>query len=209
MGWTSYYVGSPFSAKDRQRELDRRFTWVNRDKDGNETSRVTVLKSSMVGSTYYAAIRVIRKDYDRTLGVVALTSMKDGEFYYKEMEETQGPYECKCPMGILKMLSPLKDDEEWAKAWRDRCYAYHESLKSTVKTKIGDVFECTSNTSLSWGDGYTVSKGEKFFVKYVDYYRHKYFLLAHKDGEMYRFYLKKITKQTFMKLEKKFIGNFS
>jgi hypothetical protein len=103
-----------------------------------------VLKSSMVGSTYYAAVKPLKKyngnddngehiyidipeDEQRVFAVVFLTStnMKDYfNFAYKDMDESCGPYQCDCPRSILDLLTPTEN--EYAKEWRKQCY---ENLK--------------------------------------------------------------------------------
>lgn len=124
MGWTSYYVGNPFTSADRKAEIDRHYNW------GDEFRKVRLLKSAMVGSTWYGAVEVedLETGEKSVHGSVVLTSIKDGEFYYKDMSEDVGPNESKCPVGILKLLTPT--DSEWANAWRDRCRKYHESKKN-------------------------------------------------------------------------------
>lgn len=203
MGWASYYVGTRFTAKDKQRELDRKFTWSEKGK------QLTVVKSSMVGTTYYAAVRCTRDDgYDHTFGVVTLTQMKKGEFYYKDMDESEGPYSYKCPVGILKLLSPTDNRNE--KEWRERCLEYHKSLKTSRKVKIGDVYECSCGYPISWRCYYnTIQKGEKFYVKYESYYGHKYFLIATKTKSGFSSQNRKISRSLFNALEKTFVTNIN
>lgn len=108
MGWTSYHATHYKKGKvDRKAECDALFT------DGYE-----VLKSAMVGSTYYAAI----KHKGGVSAAVCLTStdMKDYfNFSYKDMDETMGPYNYDCPKGILDLLTPTEN--EYANNWRAAC----------------------------------------------------------------------------------------
>jgi hypothetical protein len=61
MGWTSYYAdvkyrnGRPYI--DRKAECDKLFNWDAKNESGEITGNVRVLKSRMVGSTYYAAVK--------------------------------------------------------------------------------------------------------------------------------------------------------
>ena len=112
----------------------------------HDHGRFKVLKSTMVGSVYYAAIQIcknypegtteyksenlveIPEEKRETFGVVILTSvdMKDYfNFSYKEIDETMGPCEDHCPIGIIKLLTPTTS--EWANQWRDRCREYAKS----------------------------------------------------------------------------------
>lgn len=123
MGWSSYHVDDGF---DRKAEIDEKYNWEEGGK------KVSVLKSQMVGSTYYAAVKVEENGEARVRASVVLT-WKDNRrwdnFGYKAMDESFGPGESKCPVGILKLLTPT--DNEDANAWRERCWKYHEQKKSS------------------------------------------------------------------------------
>ena len=117
MGWCSYHVDPIYKngklVIDRKAECDGHF-----DKD-----KCTVLKSAMVGSTYYAAVAV----GNEVFAAVSLTRIDNKEycnFSYKSMDETMGPCECNCPKGIVDLLNPT--DNEYANDWRKSCY---ENLK--------------------------------------------------------------------------------
>lgn len=122
MGWTHCYDGyrKPDGSIDRKYECDRLLTWCRKDENGNVISSGEVLKSAMVGSTYYAAVR--NKDGE-VWAAVFLTcgrTRHDGTAWgYKDMDETMGPNEDKCPASILALLTPT--DSEWANEWRERC----------------------------------------------------------------------------------------
>lgn len=120
MGWTYYYAKYWKKGKiDRKQELDSMFT--------NE--HYEVVKSRLVGTTYYGAIK--HKDKDIVFGVVCLTKTDGYDFGYKDMDETMGPYAYDCPKSILDLLSPT--DNEIANNWRKAC---RERLE---KTKLSDL----------------------------------------------------------------------
>jgi hypothetical protein len=98
----------------------------------------SVLMTRMVGTTVYAAIRVVVKGErvdtykcwktdDKNAfvyGAVVLTKRSKGEFLWKDMSEDAGPYYWDCPAKILGLLSEIVTDEyggEHAKKWRDGC----------------------------------------------------------------------------------------
>lgn len=122
MGWTHCFDGirKPNGEIDRRRECDNLLTWCRKDENGNVISSGEVLKSAMVGSTYYAAVR--NKD-GKVWAAVFLTcgrTRHDGTAWgYKDMDESMGPCEDKCPVSILDLLSPT--DSQRANEWRDRC----------------------------------------------------------------------------------------
>ena len=101
--------------------LDNQFTYARDD------HRLTVLASSMVGSTYYAAAERIETSGDRQVfAIVCLTKTSTGArdgctFGYKDMTEHMGPCESECPASILDELTST--DSDYAVAWRARCWA--------------------------------------------------------------------------------------
>ena len=110
---------------DRQKECDRICAWETRDERWNVTMRGRVLKSAMVGSTYYAAVEIThpQKGYRKVIAAVFLTcgrTRHDGTVWgYKDMDETMGPCERECPVSILNLLTPT--DSKWANEWREDC----------------------------------------------------------------------------------------
>lgn len=119
MGWTEYHASYYKNGKvDRKAEMDSKYNWED------ESRKIEVLKSSMVGSTYYAAVKCFNKTngYEHISAAVCLTSTKNKDYFnfaYKDMDETCGPYQCDCPKGILDMLSPT--ESKYALEWRQAC----------------------------------------------------------------------------------------
>ena len=153
MGWTWYNATEWKGGKiNRKAECDKQFTYAN--------SPYEVLKSSMVGTTYYAAV----KKGDIVFAAVFLTSTDGWDFGYKDMDETVGPYYYDCPQSILKLLTPT--DNETANNWREACKLNAEKKKKQIKLgslPIGTVIEatcpvdCSSNKS---GDTIRLQKVE-------------------------------------------------
>ena len=146
MGWTSYHATHYKKGKiDRKAECDAYFL------EGLNAGYYDVLKSSMVGSTYYAAVKPLKKcgsdgkevvdipeEEQKVIGVVFLTSTDSKDYFnfaYKDMSETMGPYESNCPKSILDLLSPT--DNEYANAWRQRCLDNLEKKKD--KDALGNL----------------------------------------------------------------------
>lgn len=129
MGWTGQWATHFRNGRiDRQAECDSCFT--------REHGWCEVLKSQMVGTVYYAAVKVIGENtgVDKNgkytyepienpyvFAAVFLTDVKGNEFLVKKMSENEGPCQDHCPASILKLLSPT--EEEWAIEWRKRCQA--------------------------------------------------------------------------------------
>ena len=130
MGWTSYQA-TYFTKRgtiDRKAECDAYFM------EGLNAGHYKVLKSTIRGSVYYAAVndmvRYVGRDgngksvYEpiedgNVWAAVFLTSVKGSEFYYKDMDETCGPCYYDCPKSILGLLS--ETDSEWANECRKKC----------------------------------------------------------------------------------------
>lgn len=151
MGWTSYHANNYKNGKvDRKAECDA--YWQDSLNYGN----YKVLKSTMVGSTYYAAVKALKKYSDErdengnrlvvdipeneqtVFAAVMLTSTNSKEYYnfsYKSMGETCGPCAYDCPESILKLLSPT--DNEYAAKWREKCRKYNKSKKEFSSFSVG------------------------------------------------------------------------
>ena len=133
MGWTHCYTspyavwkngGTVMPPASRRKEIDRMLTWEQKDEAGNVLATHRVLKSAMVGSVYYAAVTTEKPGKDMEVwAAVFLTCGRvkhDGCIWgYKDMDETMGPCESKCPASILSLLTPT--DSKWANEWRERC----------------------------------------------------------------------------------------
>ena len=108
MGWTHCFDGrtKPNGSIDRRYECDRLLTWCRKDENGNVISSGEVLKSAMVGSTYYAAVRNQKGEVWAAVFLTCGRTKWDGTAWgYKDMDETMGPNEDKCPASILGRTS--------------------------------------------------------------------------------------------------------
>lgn len=175
MGWTSIYV--------KELEYDAKTKTYNRkaflDKDYScETDEYKweVLKSSMVGTTWYGACRRTNKKTGESIvyGETTLTAIDNMEFFYKEVSEDMGPYTIECPIGILNLLSPT--DNSYAQQWRNKCRAnainkcYINSLwrRATDKTKTQYLLY---RLPYKMGDGYEVGYevGDEVYLTYDEH----------------------------------------
>ena len=157
MGWTSYCAKTRYKNGknyiDRKAECDKIFNddMVTWDDSRKVIGRYEVLKSAMVGSTYYAAVKKTKfatetePEFSKVFAAICLTSTNMKDYYnfsYKDMDETCGPFQCDCPKGILDLLSPT--DNEYANQWRQACYeslAKKKSPNTFSKLPVGTVIE--------------------------------------------------------------------
>lgn len=137
MGWTSTQA----TCFDRHYRIDRKAECINMI-----SSDVQVLKASMVGSVFYAAVRDTIWPPDEVFAVIILTSVnnKTLTFSFKIMDETEGPTERNCPRSILEMLTPISSPV--ANEWRKDCWANLDKL-DLGKLPVGTIIRCEANNT--------------------------------------------------------------
>ena len=102
-----------------------------------KTRTLRPIASEQVGDVWYVAVRAESKDADvgracaeemgytpnadgsYVFAVVILTSIKNGEWGYKHLDEGCGPTASEAPQSVLAHLSPTT--QKWAVGWRKRC----------------------------------------------------------------------------------------
>lgn len=148
MGWTSYHATCYYKNGkiNRKQECDDHF------EGGLNRGYYKVLKSTMKGSTYYAAVQMLMRREKKENGefvdipiengivfaAVLLTQVDSKSYYnfsYKDMDETCGPYYYECPESILALLSDT--DNESAKNWRQLC----RKMNALKKLPVGSIIE--------------------------------------------------------------------
>lgn len=144
MGWTSYHIDKINGKIDRKSECDAICTGET------EAFKWEVIKSAMKGSTHYAAVRKTDKQTGEafTFASIILTRINNDEycnFYYKDMSESMGPNESKCPASILDLLDPT--DNAFALKWRERCREYNAGKNNLGRLPIGTVIQFMFNGS--------------------------------------------------------------
>ena len=153
MGWTGYYATHYKNGKiDRKAECDAYFM------EGLNRGNFKVLKSTMKGSVYYAAIQNMVKydgkdkngksiytpiDNGKIWAAIFLTSVEGKEFFYKDMDETYGPCYYDCPKSILNLLS--ETDNEYALDWRRLCVEKTAHKNDLSKLPVGTTIEFERN----------------------------------------------------------------
>ena len=117
MGWTTD-IELPTGATLKG-EIDRMLTFEQGER------RSAVLASSIVSSTYYAAVEAHGANgYHAIFAAVILTSTSNTRYGgrswgYKDMDENMGPYRYGCPARILDLLTTTDNDS--ANKWRASC----------------------------------------------------------------------------------------
>lgn len=164
MGWTSYRATHYKPTKNGRLTIDRKAECDAYFLEGLNSGYYEVLKSAMVGSTYYAAVKPLKKyggkdangndvhidiqeNEQRVFAAIFLTSTDMTDYYnfsYKDMDESCGPHQTDCPKGILDLLTPT--ESEWANEWRKACYENLQKKKdknSLGKLPVGTILKVT------------------------------------------------------------------
>ena len=179
MGWTGIHASYYKNGKvDRKAECDAMFL------EGSCRGHYEILRSSMVGSVYYAAIRTLRRYIgedadgnslyepilmeDQTIwGLVMLTRVDNKNyhnFYYKDMSEDMGPCYYDCPESILNLLSPTKCYN--ANEWRRRCCQVAEKKRRLNSVPVGKSISFRSRfnmmSGIKEGDEVILTKNKRY-----------------------------------------------
>lgn len=148
MGWKSMYTG--FGSKDSKAIKEFLLNEWNRDK------KFEALDYSRKGNVVYMAVKHL--DTNEVFATVTLISFENGEFFWKDMDETCGPGQVECPQRILKLLTPT--EYEYAKNWRKKCWEFHEkNCTGAKKYQHGDILIFPREVTFT--DGF---KGNQFIL---------------------------------------------
>ncbi len=138
MGWTCTIKnkGEPFLKFFLDHGV---FTW-----SADSPFSYQVLDSALVNlKTFYAAVERVDKATGKRqvwAAVILINyhrSKRITEVCWKDLDETMGPFECRCPEKILKLLTPT--DNANANEWRARCWANIEHRKDCKNLPAGTV----------------------------------------------------------------------
>lgn len=120
MGWTG--MGLEYCEYNANGTVNKHKTMTHE----LESWGTEVIQSAMAGGNWYG---VVRERDGRMFLLICLININKslGEFMYKDMTDTVGPYEKECPKAILDLadrLCPCTDEYDsngWARAWRAEC----------------------------------------------------------------------------------------
>lgn len=108
-----------------------------------------LVKGAWRGSHFYYAARLS----DGTVyGGVVLASQDKDFWYFKNVDETMGPYYTNCPKSILEALT--EPANEYAKTWRERCW-----VRINAAPRAGD--------TVVFSPGYIVNGDVIYRFKYL------------------------------------------
>jgi len=116
MGTTGHPVGYyEVDTTEKVREwLKRQYTW-----DAIEV--LDIAPGTKARSNWWMAVKI--KETGKVRALLAMTSNRaksEGMFYIKDNDEGAGPYATDIPKRLFRMLTPLDEDETYAREWRDK-----------------------------------------------------------------------------------------
>ena len=116
MGTTGHPVGYyEVDTTEKVREwLKRTYTW-----DAIEV--LDIAQGTRLRSNWWMAVRI--KETGKVRAMLSMTTNRaksEGFFYTKEDDENAGPYATDIPKRLFNMLTPLDEDETYARDWRGR-----------------------------------------------------------------------------------------
>ena len=122
---------------------------INRKKECDELIEACpddykLIKSALIGTCYYAAVRMLKKTEQSVVGIVIKTTVRmkeDLNFLYKWVSEDMGPADTYCPDNILDELS--ETDSDWAKNWRAECRKCNERKQKLSAMPVGAEIKVT------------------------------------------------------------------
>jgi hypothetical protein len=166
MGWTTFNFNGT-KKEFLESEFNREPNWG------------TIIDSSIVGSTIYAAVKLGSNHGERAgliTALIIMTSNNKKEHYnfgYKDMTEGCGPHFYKCPKRIINLLSPVDDlydadssAREYATNWRNKC----TDKPKLAKIPFGAIIKTKEPLRFSDGIKYSYFKHifKNLWVAYVN-----------------------------------------
>jgi hypothetical protein len=137
MGWTSYNINTTATTGDiLTREMSQ-------DSANGTRTSWTVEQAATVGATWYAIMKRQPTDGPAIFyGLVVLTERRPirgtglTEFFYKDLSEECGPYECAMPARMLARLETLAPNPQgYAAKWREAVKQHHANKRAKAKAK--------------------------------------------------------------------------
>lgn len=105
----------------------------------SETMSWQTIDQSLRGNVLWTVCKItdLQANTEKNVIFCYLLSKNEGEWGYKDMSESCGPFQYNCPLKFLKM-APVADQE-----WRDKVIAYHaeNNRKSSTPIVFNEIYE--------------------------------------------------------------------
>jgi hypothetical protein len=192
MGWT--YM--PSRGRDRAEIVRDQLNWEN------DTFTDKVLDLAVVGTTVYILVcRTPKAAWEpsttyvneadgsfRWIAVFLTQKARDAyDFGYKDIEESMGPVEARCPRRLIDNASPLRHPDpavegNYAARWRQKCLG-GSTAKAKRKADLVPGVSIRLSRVLNFSDGY---KGDCFVVEIVKWRGRNRTCFRAPNGGLYR-----------------------
>jgi hypothetical protein len=192
MGWT--YM--PSRGRDRAEIVRDQLNWEN------DTFTDKVLDLAVVGTTVYILVcRTPKAAWEpsttyvneadgsfRWIAVFLTQKARDAyDFGYKDLEESMGPVEARCPRRLIDNASPLRHPDpavegNYAARWRQKCLD-GSTAKAKRKADLVPGASIRLSRVLNFSDGY---KGDCFVVEIVKWRGRNRTCFRAPNGGLYR-----------------------
>lgn len=184
MGTTYYSKGFSKSFKNaKEFFVNHLATALFTDKEGKST----LLKHSVVGNIAYTlSEHPVAGEEGKTFKIISVIKIvkDEGEFGYKDMDESMGPFYYDCPQSILKESTI---QTETAINWRNECAEYAKNKKNHIK-KVKKL-----KPEMKAGDKYDMGHfGE---VTFLYHYNKVSFAGKDSDGKIHAYKYKNIVEK--------------
>lgn len=126
MGWTVLYrSNSPKNYAEEKKVIQELF---------QPEEKFEIVQMSKNGSVWYVACRMKQVEGQPVFATIIKTSMKNGEFGYKDMDETMHPYYYGAPLSLINKLTPT--DNARANEWRNKVRQRHAEEKKLRASNV-------------------------------------------------------------------------
>ncbi len=185
MGTTYYSKGFSKSFKNaKEFFVNHLAAALFTDKEGKST----LLKHSVVGNIAYTlSEHPVSGEEGKTFKIISVIKIvkDEGEFGYKDMDESMGPFYYDCPKSILKESTI---QTETAVKWRNDCTEHAKNKKKQVEKIKG------LKSAMKAGDKYDMGRfGE---VTFLYHYNKVSFAGKDSDGKIYAYKYKNVVEKT-------------
>lgn len=100
------------------------------------------LRKCLKGNTMYALVESGKPGETKKWIAVYLLAAHNGDWGYKDIDETMGPVQCECPVKYLDEADEPMN--EYARDWREVCRARaaKRSAQAAKRPKVGEIWSC-------------------------------------------------------------------
>ena len=195
MGWTGIFDWLPH---------EKNADILNREFFGSSEKKYMPLKWSGNGGHTWCLYK--NMETNKVYAMLVLCSRNRGEFCYKDIELSMGPYLYDMPSSWIPMIKETYKDSEFAQEWFKR-REEHLAEKKQKKYELGNILKCHNGRGdITWSTGFRIAENSDFYVMVVPHHTRKRTIKLYKiaqqdvEGKFYSTYYR-LTPQTIKNLD--------